>query len=126
MYVCVSSQVHVVTEEEAAAGTYTIEDVVLPIPGYRVQYPQHSTGDLYRTLCAQEIGVEIPYSGLTQPADHGNGAAQLAGPAKGSGQGGAAPQGSRKVPGWAAPFSFQSLSGDYRRLVLKPGHFSYK
>ncbi len=42
--------VHVVTEAEAARGTYSIHDVVLPLPGSRVQYPRHETGDVIREV----------------------------------------------------------------------------
>ena len=31
--------VHMVTEEEASSSTYSIEDVVMPLPGSQVQYP---------------------------------------------------------------------------------------
>ncbi len=33
--------VHTVSEEEAASGCYSIEDVVLPLPGGQVQYPAY-------------------------------------------------------------------------------------
>ena len=36
--------VHVVTEEEAASGAYDINDVVMPLPGVFVQWPQHKVG----------------------------------------------------------------------------------
>lgn len=38
--------VHVVSEEEAAAGTYSIVEVVLPLPGSLIRYPQHSTAQV--------------------------------------------------------------------------------
>ena len=38
--------VHVVTAAEAAAGNFSIEDVVLPLPGGKVQYPQHETAQV--------------------------------------------------------------------------------
>jgi hypothetical protein len=38
--------VHVVTAEEAEAGTYAITDVVLPQPGHSVEYPRHATGQV--------------------------------------------------------------------------------
>lgn len=45
--------VHVVTAEEAAAEAYSIEDVVLPLPGGKVQYPQHETAQVKpAALCA--------------------------------------------------------------------------
>ncbi len=33
--------VHVVTEEEACSGAYSIQDVVLPLPGGQIQYPEY-------------------------------------------------------------------------------------
>ena len=38
--------VHVVTEEEAANGAFAIDDVVLPLPGSCITYPQHSTAEV--------------------------------------------------------------------------------
>lgn len=40
---------HVVTAAEAAAGAFTMEDVVLPLPGGKVQYPQHQTAQVAKT-----------------------------------------------------------------------------
>ena len=37
---------HVVTAAEAAAGAFTMEDVVLPLAGGKVQYPQHQTAQV--------------------------------------------------------------------------------
>ncbi len=34
------------TEEEAASALYSIDDVVLPLPGCRVQYPRHATAQV--------------------------------------------------------------------------------
>ncbi|KAF6264278.1 pseudouridine synthase [Scenedesmus sp. NREL 46B-D3] len=54
------SSVHVVTEAEAAAGKFSIRDVVLPLPGGRVQYPQHEAGrQLYCRMAAAD-GVMLP------------------------------------------------------------------
>ena len=35
-------QVHLVTGDEARAATYSINDVVLPLPGCRICYPKHA------------------------------------------------------------------------------------
>ena len=40
--------VHVVSEEEAAAGMYSIDDVVLPLPGSCISYPEHATAQVLR------------------------------------------------------------------------------
>ena len=52
---------HVVTEEEAAAGAYTMDDVVLPLPGAQVVLPRHASADVYRELAAQG-GVSLDAS----------------------------------------------------------------
>lgn len=53
--------VHVATAEEAAAGTWSVEDVVLPLPGCAVAYPSHDTGRIYRELAAKD---GVPLDGL--------------------------------------------------------------
>jgi len=35
--------VHVVSKEEAESGAYSIDDVVLPLPGSCISYPQHAS-----------------------------------------------------------------------------------
>ena len=37
--------VHVVTEEEARSGAYSIKDVVLPLPGGQIQYPEYKEAE---------------------------------------------------------------------------------
>jgi tRNA pseudouridine13 synthase len=54
-------EVHVVTEEEAAAGTYSMADVVLPMPGSETQMPRHATADVYRQL-AEADGLSLDAS----------------------------------------------------------------
>lgn len=39
-------------------GVYSIRDVVLPLPGTRVQYPSHDTAAVYGTIAAQD-GVDL-------------------------------------------------------------------
>ena len=38
--------VHIVSDEEAAAGMYSIDDVVLPLPGSCISYPEHATAQV--------------------------------------------------------------------------------
>jgi hypothetical protein len=38
--------VHVVSEQEAADGVFTIDQVVLPLPGARIEYPGHATAEV--------------------------------------------------------------------------------
>lgn len=44
------------TAEEAASGAYTIYDIVLPQPGYDVEYPANEIGDYYKDFMASERG----------------------------------------------------------------------
>lgn len=46
------------TKVQHTAGVYSIRDVVLPLPGTRVHYPDHDTAHVYRTLAAQD-GVDL-------------------------------------------------------------------
>jgi tRNA(Glu) U13 pseudouridine synthase TruD len=52
--------VHVVTAEEAAQGKYSMADVVLPMPGGQVQYPQHAAGWEFYCRLAAEDGIMLP------------------------------------------------------------------
>lgn len=60
-HVSAAVKVHVVTVEEAAAGAWRMEDVVLPLPGSEVLYPQHGTADVYLQLAAAD-GVSLDSS----------------------------------------------------------------
>lgn len=42
--------VHVVTAEEAEQSVYSIDDVVLPLPGHKVVYPEHGTAAVYQEV----------------------------------------------------------------------------
>ncbi|KAG9151801.1 hypothetical protein Leryth_002073 [Lithospermum erythrorhizon] len=53
-----NSSVKVVDEEDLTAGVYTIEDVVLPLPGSRVIYPSNSIGNLYHDM-AKKDGINL-------------------------------------------------------------------
>jgi tRNA pseudouridine13 synthase len=50
-----------VSAEEAAAGTWRIEDVVLPLPGRDVRYPDHATTSVYAELATLD-GVSLDSS----------------------------------------------------------------
>lgn len=47
------------TAAEAASGKYTIWDVVLPQPGFDVEYPSNSVGEFYKTFMASEKGGKL-------------------------------------------------------------------
>jgi len=44
------------SEEEAASGEYSVFDVVLPLPGYDVEYPANWMRGEYKTFMASEVG----------------------------------------------------------------------
>ncbi|XP_049412425.1 multisubstrate pseudouridine synthase 7 [Solanum stenotomum] len=50
--------VKVINEEDLKSGTYTIDDVLLPLPGSRVIYPSNDIGEVYRDL-AQKDGISL-------------------------------------------------------------------
>ncbi|PSC67745.1 multisubstrate pseudouridine synthase 7 [Micractinium conductrix] len=54
-------EVHVVTAAEAAAGTYSIDDVVLPLPGSQTRMPEHATAGVYASLAAAD-GISLDSS----------------------------------------------------------------
>ncbi|XP_051016210.1 pseudouridylate synthase PUS7L isoform X2 [Acomys russatus] len=49
-----SSKVHLVTEEEESANTYTVHQVVLPVLGYNVQYPENKVGQWYHGVLSRD------------------------------------------------------------------------
>lgn len=50
--------VTVLTEEHLKSGQFTIHDVVLPLPGYDVVYPDNELKDHYRQIMAKD-GLDI-------------------------------------------------------------------
>lgn len=44
------------SKEEAESGRFTILDVVLPLPGYDVEYPSNAIGDFYKEFMASDAG----------------------------------------------------------------------
>ncbi|XP_019265835.1 PREDICTED: multisubstrate pseudouridine synthase 7 isoform X1 [Nicotiana attenuata] len=50
--------VKAINEEDLISGTYTIEDVLLPLPGSRVIYPSNDIGEVYCDL-AQKDGISL-------------------------------------------------------------------
>lgn len=49
-------QVHIVTAEEAAAQQFSIERVVLPLPGQAAVYPEHATAQARHLLTGSVRG----------------------------------------------------------------------
>ncbi|KAL0027136.1 hypothetical protein WJX79_009492 [Trebouxia sp. C0005] len=94
--------VHVVTKEEACRGAYSIQDVVLPLPGGQIQYPEykevedHDTshqGSIYHRLAAAD---NVSLEPACATSDN------------------------------SQAFSLHGLSGDYRRIVVKPQGLTWK
>ena len=48
------STVTVLTEDHIKSGDFTIQDVVLPLPGYDVNYPENNMKDHYRQIMADD------------------------------------------------------------------------
>ncbi|XP_067051199.1 pseudouridylate synthase 7 homolog [Acropora muricata] len=48
------STVTVLTEDHIKSGDFTIQDVVLPLPGYNVNYPENNMKDHYRQIMADD------------------------------------------------------------------------
>ncbi|KAK1374138.1 TRUD domain-containing protein [Heracleum sosnowskyi] len=49
-----STLVKAITQEDLVAGNYTVEDVVLPLPGSRVMYPLNDIGEVYHDLAKKD------------------------------------------------------------------------
>ena len=52
------TSVTVLTEDHLKSGKYTIQDVVLPLPGYDINYPENNMKDHYRGILADD-GLDI-------------------------------------------------------------------
>eukprot|EP00741_Cyanophora_paradoxa_P016863 tig00020943_g16287.t1 len=57
--------VRALSAEEAASGRYGLSDVLLPLPGFDVQYPSHALKDRYREAMAAD-GIDIDGLNLKQ------------------------------------------------------------
>lgn len=49
--------VHVVNEDDIAAARFNISQVVLPLPGHDVDFPQTELGDKYESFIKQDVGM---------------------------------------------------------------------
>jgi tRNA pseudouridine13 synthase len=47
-------KVHALTAQDIKSGKYTIQDVVLPMPGFAVQYPAGQLGEVYRRVIRED------------------------------------------------------------------------
>eukprot|EP00899_Mesostigma_viride_P015278 jgi/Mesvir1/23751/Mv25773-RA.5 len=57
--------VKVVTQEDLTAGTFKVEDVVLPLPGKSVRYPNHEVAAVYKRLARQGLLFASASRGLS-------------------------------------------------------------
>lgn len=55
------------TKEEASSGEYSIFDVVLPTPGYDVEYPKNEVANFYKTFMASENGGGLDPMNMRRP-----------------------------------------------------------
>jgi len=55
------------TVEEAESGNYTIFDVVLPTPGFDIEYPNNALGDFYKEFMASERGGGLDPANMRRP-----------------------------------------------------------
>ncbi|KFY37287.1 hypothetical protein V494_04829 [Pseudogymnoascus sp. VKM F-4513 (FW-928)] len=53
--------------EEAASGKFTIFDIVLPTPGYDIEYPMNAIGDFYKTFMSSERGGGLDPANMRRP-----------------------------------------------------------
>ncbi|KAF4783026.1 tRNA pseudouridine synthase D [Colletotrichum scovillei] len=53
-----SAPARALTAEEAASGTYTIHDIVLPSPGHAVAYPTNAIGEFYTIFMRENGGLD--------------------------------------------------------------------
>jgi tRNA(Glu) U13 pseudouridine synthase TruD len=140
--------VHVVTAEEAAQGKYRTADVVLPMPGGQVQYPQHAAGWEFYCRLAAEDGIMLP--GETD-AEYEAAVAAVAAAAAAAGNAIAAEGAAHAAAGSDAnataadrqpaaaaaavakprqhsvkEFQLSGLSGDYRRVLHVPTSLQHR
>lgn len=98
--------VHVVTKEEAEDGKWGIESVVLPLPGTRILYPQWPGGDGFKIYHQEASKDRID---LPQPLGSNQDKEQKSSENKRGDE-----------------FSYGSLGGDYRPLLVKPKSFAWE
>jgi tRNA pseudouridine13 synthase len=53
--------------EEAASGQFTIYDIVLPTPGWDIEYPQNDIGDFYKEYMESDEGGNLDPANMRRP-----------------------------------------------------------
>lgn len=54
------------TAEEAESGRYSIFDIVLPLPGWDINYPAHEVGQFYKNFMASERGGGLDWKNMSR------------------------------------------------------------
>jgi len=109
--------VRVLTAADVASGAYSIDDVVLPLPGTRVTYPGHACGAALTVALLARLGLEDPCAAAIATA--AGDPVKLA----------AADDGPCLWGGPAAPLAHCSLGdmvGAYRSLMARAGAPSWR
>lgn len=123
------SSVHTVTEADAAEGRFSMQDVVLPLPGSRVLYPQHAAGWQFYCQMAAADGVMLPgmtaaefVAAAAAAKEAAAGGTEAAAGVPGDGCCSRDSSSSAAVPAGhnAQDFKLSGLSGDYRKLLHVP------
>uniref|UniRef100_A0A2N9EI18 TRUD domain-containing protein n=1 Tax=Fagus sylvatica TaxID=28930 RepID=A0A2N9EI18_FAGSY len=102
----------VVTEEDILTGNYTIEDVVLPLPGSRVIYPSNDIANVFHELAKKDMNAFdtfLPPPESTSSLGGDEDAISLM-------------ESSHTVK----EFSITSMTGSYRRVFQKPIDFEWE
>ena len=63
------AEIHVVTPDDVHSKTYSIFDVVLPLPGHSVILPNNETGQYIKDLLAKD-GLSLEFFGKCLPSEH--------------------------------------------------------
>ena len=64
-----SSDIHVLTEQDIKMNTYTIMDVLLPLPGHSIILPTNDIGQYIRDLLAKD-DLSPEFFGKCSPSEH--------------------------------------------------------
>ena len=105
----VGGSARVVTSESELT-MYTIHDVLLPLPGHDMIYPNHSTGDVYRDLVEKE-GLVLPSAAVAMASSAGGQSVSDVG---------------RHSNAHLSEFQLSHWPGSYRRVTCKPQDVSFK
>lgn len=63
------AEIHVITADDVTANTYSIHDVVLPLPGHSVVLPENDIGQYIKDLLAEDK-LSLEFFAKCQPVEH--------------------------------------------------------